>query len=335
MNNELDRMLGFRLMEGADDAVLIIDASSRICYANVAMSSLSGYTPTCFLNQQLESLLPVAVASRHDGFIKTYIDGARTSTVLGQRRQFAIRHKNGSMVPVQLRVFDLGEVNGERYFGAFLTDLRPQRAIDEINAAKWVELQQSALSDPLTGLPNRRAFETEGRRAIARAQRRGKELAIGIVDVDFFKHVNDSYGHPAGDTVLQAVATILHQEARANDVVGRIGGEEFGLIFSNISLDQARVVAERIRCAVAEADFVIGEAHLKITISIGLSPLLTCAGWENGVMHADAALYQAKSEGRNRTVVGGGYSPAPQIAANGCSSARRLSSAHVAALGTA
>lgn len=326
MVETLVQMLRSRLMAIADDAVLIIDASARIRYSNAAMDSLSGYPRGDLLNQQLESLLPKAVAPRHGGYIKTYVESARASSVLGQRRQFAIRQRDGNMVPVMLRAFDLGEAEGERYFGAFLTDQRFQRAIDESNAAKWAELQQSARSDPLTGLPNRRAFEAEARRAMARARRSTSDLVIGIADLDCFKHVNDSYGHPAGDTVLQAVAGILNREARANDIVGRIGGEEFSLLFSNTSLEQARVVAERIRCAVAEANIVIGEVQLKITISIGLSLLSSSAKWESAFVHADAALYQAKKDGRNRTVVWGGEVLGATTATAMCRQENRTSS---------
>ena len=297
----MNQILALRLLDAADDAAVIIDAGSRIRYANDAMYALSGYAPGSLPGQQIEALLPDSVRKQHGARIGAYLAGEKKSRVLGHKRHFAIRHHDGSMLPIVLKAMDLGKLDDENYLGAFFIDQRHERAIEQQNAARWQQLQRIALSDPLTHLPNRRAFEIEAVRSSARARRAGSPLAIGIADIDFFKHVNDQHGHAAGDAVLQAVAAVFQFQARASDVVARVGGEEFGFLFPHTDMAMACQVAERIRRAVAETHFDFGKLHIPVTISIGLAPLPDNGDWKAGYMRADAALYQAKHHGRNRT----------------------------------
>ena len=296
----MNKVLALRLLDAAEDAAVIIDAASRIHYANDAMYALSGYTPGSLAGQQLEALLPDSVREQHGAQIGAYLAGEKKSRVLGHKRHFAIRHHDGSMLPIVLKAMDLGKLGDDNYMGAFFIDQRRERAIEQQTAARWQQLQRIALSDPLTHLPNRRAFEVEAVRSAARARRAGSPLAIGIADIDFFKHVNDQHGHAAGDAVLQAVAAVFQFQARASDVVARVGGEEFGFLFPHTDMAMACQVAERIRCAVEETRFEFGKLYIPVTISIGLAPLPDNGDWKAGFMHADAALYQAKNNGRNR-----------------------------------
>ncbi len=297
----MNEILALRLLDAADDAAVIIDAASRIHYANGAMYALSGYAPGSLSGQQIEALLPGAVRERHGAQIGAYLAGGKKSRVLGHKRHFAIRHRDGSMLPIVLKAMDLGTLEDENYLGAFFIDQRHARAVEMQNAARWQRLQRIALSDPLTRLPNRRAFEIEAVRSAARARRAGSPLAIGIADIDFFKRVNDQHGHAAGDAVLQAIAAMFQRQARASDVIARVGGEEFGLLFPHTDMALACQVAERIRRAVAEMDFSFDKLQIPLTISIGLAPLPGNGDWKAGYMQADAALYRAKNQGRNRT----------------------------------
>ena len=155
-----------------------------------------------------------------------------------------------------------------------------------------------ARTDQLTGLPNRRAIEEHLVRAAAHAARRDTEIAVALVDLDNFKAVNDTYGHKAGDAVLQAVASVLTASTRTEDLVARWGGEEFLILMEDSGLDGALVAAERVRSAVAHAPGRAG-SPARVTISIGLA-----VGGPTDVAElvtaADAALYRAKDEGRNR-----------------------------------
>lgn len=295
----MNEILALRLLDAADAAV-IIDAGSRIRYANDAMYVLSGYARGSLPGQRIEALLPDSVREQHGAQIGAYLAGEKKSTVLGHKRHFAIRHCDGSMLPIVLKAMDLGKLGDDNYIGAFFIDQRHERAIELQNAARWQQLQRIALSDPLTHLPNRRSFEIDAVRSAARARRTGSPMTIGIADIDFFKLVNDQHGHAAGDAVLQAISAVLQSHARASDVVARVGGEEFGLLFPHTDMAMAHQVAERIRLAVAATCVDFEHTPITATISIGLAPLPVGGDWKAGFMQADAALYQAKSNGRNR-----------------------------------
>ena len=180
-------------------------------------------------------------------------------------------------------------------------------------AAANLKLREASQTDPLTGLRNRRylagqipkdlAFYS---RELRRGTTLGKVIVFGIVDIDHFKRINDTYGHAAGDRVLQQFAEVLMQQVRNGDYVARWGGEEFVLVFRPSAAEYLPLLGERVRSAVAAYPFDIGHAEpLKITCSIGLVefPLFydehQALGWEQLIELADRALYRVKHEGRN------------------------------------
>ena len=300
MNNALPVSIVARLLDESVDAAMIVDAHSCIRYINPAMQTLSGYAPAELLGQDLAGLLPPNLAGHHAQYVERYLASSGPSKVLGQLREFAIRHRTGEMIPVDMKAIDLGMDHGDRYFGAVLVDARPRRALEARHAALLTRLEQQALVDVLTGLPNRRAFDTEADSAMARARRSGGPITVGIADLDHFKAVNDQFGHAAGDVVLATVSKIIRKAARTTDFVGRVGGEEFGLLLPNATVEQARSIAERIRQSVAACEIAIADGHLiRITISIGLAPLAANGAIDEALARADAALYAAKSMGRN------------------------------------
>ncbi len=300
----LPQVLYSRLLEDALDAVVIIDEQCRICYINGAMQVLSGYARGELLGQPLSGLLPDALAAQHDNMVMTYIRSSRTSSVLGKIREFAIRHRDARMIPIEMKAMDLGAVDGVRYFGAFVLDVRERRELAAKNASLLAQLEQQALCDTLTCLPNRRAYEAQAGQAMARAARSsGSLLAVGVADLDHFKTINDRHGHAVGDAVLRTVAQVLRQAGRLTDVCARLGGEEFGLLFPDTTLAQAVKVAERIRAAVACAPTMLPDGTaLHVTMSIGVANLASGATLDAAMSDADRALYQAKHQGRNRVV---------------------------------
>jgi diguanylate cyclase (GGDEF)-like protein len=162
------------------------------------------------------------------------------------------------------------------------------------------ELRRRAAEDPLTGLPNRRAFEEALAREVARARRSGAALGLVTLDVDHFKRVNDVHGHAAGDSVLRVVARRMASVAREGDLVARIGGEEFAAVLPGADLDATAEAAERIRAKVGEASVDVSSAKLAVTVSAGAAVL---APGEDGAAlqaRADARLYDAKRTGRDR-----------------------------------
>lgn len=305
MISQLPASIIASLVEEALDAVVIIDEACIIRYVNPAMQHLSGFAPGEIVGQSLNGLLPEALAALHDGHVRQYTGASDgQSSVLGRVRDFAIRHRTGAMIPIALKALDLGVTAGVRYFGAFIEDLRPRKALEAAQNALLAKLEEQALTDTLTRLPNRRAFDQEAEHTMARARRQGGAVTIGIADIDHFKHVNDTYGHPTGDVVLCELASIIREAARGTDLVARTGGEEFGLIFPNAAPDKAQLVAERIRKAVEAANILTPGGHtLKVTLSIGLAELRPDLHLEDALAIADAALYDAKNGGRNQVCI--------------------------------
>ena len=161
---------------------------------------------------------------------------------------------------------------------------------------------EMAMRDMLTGLSNRRAISEDLQMAVARAQRQGHLLSVLLLDIDHFKRINDSYGHQAGDVVLRSVATTLKSRVRAQDQIGRFGGEEFLVVLPDTGEEGALVLAQALREAVQEAPAQWGAASISLTVSVGVWGGLVTGSTtsESLVAAADAAMYRAKESGRNR-----------------------------------
>jgi diguanylate cyclase (GGDEF)-like protein len=164
-------------------------------------------------------------------------------------------------------------------------------------------LQLEASTDALTGLHNRREFESGMVREMERVRRMTVPLSLAIIDIDFFKRINDRHGHDVGDVVLRQVAQTLKSHIRKSDLLARIGGEEFALVMLGTQPPGAWVVLERLRVAVAALRMPSGTQEIGCTISIGMTDRIdTDADWPMLYKRADQALYAAKEGGRNRVV---------------------------------
>lgn len=162
------------------------------------------------------------------------------------------------------------------------------------------ELDLRVHQDPLTGLWNRRYLDSRLPRLVEAARTSGQDLAFAIADVDFFKTVNDRYGHAVGDEVLRRLGILLRRVARAADFVSRIGGEEFAFTFPHTSLTEATQTCERARTEVEGYDWSAVHPGLRVTISLGVSQLLRDRDHTELIKAADALMYSAKHKGRNR-----------------------------------
>lgn len=185
------------------------------------------------------------------------------------------------------------------YLNVYLREAAPV-----IEAKRLMDtLRASTLTDALTGLHNRRFLEEYVETLVSSSQRRKSQLAILMLDLDYFKMVNDTYGHDAGDRVLKALARIMQASVRASDLVIRYGGEEFLIIMQDTGGEAADAVAEKIRAAVEGMKVQLAGAVLQKTISIGIAefPLDSDTFWQ-AVKYADVAMYNAKESGRNRVV---------------------------------
>ncbi|MEO8258698.1 MAG: diguanylate cyclase [Acidobacteriota bacterium] len=177
-------------------------------------------------------------------------------------------------------------------------------ALQERLMAAQDTLRHQATHDGLTGLWNRAMVFDQLERELARARREGQSLAVIMADIDHFKHVNDVYGHAAGDAVLRETAMRLVAVPRSYDMVGRYGGEEFVLLLPSCGLVEAEIVAERVRRAVNDKPITVGMITLPVSVSLGVA----CASNEHDtaetvLIKADEAMYRAKAMGRNRVEV--------------------------------
>jgi two-component system, cell cycle response regulator len=216
-----------------------------------------------------------------------------------------------------------GELIGSLHFGSadpdryasdygtdFLERLAEIIAICLESALSQERLKQIGLTDALTGIQNRRYFEHRCPVEISQARRYRHPLACMFLDIDKFKRINDTYGHPTGDEVLRIVANAIQAQLRSGDTIARYGGEEFVVLLPQSELHHARQIAERIRSSIEEKHVQAHSGHaIKVTLSIGLSmlPAKNLAGENHQladqlVAAADKALYQAKHSGRNRVV---------------------------------
>ena len=177
--------------------------------------------------------------------------------------------------------------------------------------------EEAAFTDHLTGLANRRRFERQLEREVARTRRFGRPFCLLMLDLDLFKRVNDTYGHDAGDDVLRRVGNALQAGTRGIDTTARLGGEEFAVILTETDFTRALEVAERLRVAISEMDT---PAAGRVTVSIGLAEFSgTTRDARTLFSAADAALYEAKRQGRDRVCCGDASTDANPTAALGVS----------------
>lgn len=180
--------------------------------------------------------------------------------------------------------------------------VRRQELADERRRVR--ELERQALVDGLTGLANRRFCADELTKEVARAQRFGEPLALVLIDIDDFKHVNDRWGHPTGDDVLKTFASTLQTNVREIDLAGRWGGEEFVLLLPGTDLEGGHELAERLRSALLHKVFLTLEGQsLHVTASFGIAAFPEAGTQEQLVAAADSALYLAKRSGKDRVAV--------------------------------
>ena len=186
---------------------------------------------------------------------------------------------------------------------SYLEQLTRQSAITINRANTYSKVLQYATLDALTNLNNRRQFEVRLKQEIATTKRQKNPLCAMMIDIDFFKKVNDTYGHASGDAVLRTVASIIKEHLRESDIPSRYGGEEFAVLLPYTHIEEAKIVGERLRKAVEETPIPIDKKNINVTISMGLAEFSPQETGEELFKRADSALYEAKEGGRNRVCV--------------------------------
>ncbi|WP_237738531.1 sensor domain-containing diguanylate cyclase [Idiomarina xiamenensis] len=296
-----DKLQFLEFMNVIPDAALLVDTQGQIQGCNEAAAELFGYGMTQLQRQPLSILLPEAMRDRHQGYLQRFFSNP-CRRPMGSGRAFQAQCRNGEKLFVDIMLSQL-HLDDELLVIAIIRD---HTYIQLSTASMRRELayeRQLALTDHLTGLANRRAFVSQLMQELAQLQSVGTAFAVGFIDIDDFKFVNDSYGHQFGDKVLQRVANLLQQHSRGSDFIARIGGDEFATIHPLTNAAQALLMMERMRACLVQG---IEHYELPISLSIGL---YECddSGKDytvEAIMNAaDRAMYRAKQQGKNAVVV--------------------------------
>jgi len=278
------------LLEAAPDAMVVVNQSGEIILLNLQAEKQFGYHRDELVGQQVKNIIP-------EGFAERLIaDGLRTAAdalphQIGTGIELIGRRKDGSNFPIEIMLSPLKSAEG----------ILVTAAIRNVSAARAMSLQMTHLAqhDFLTGLPNRTLVTDRISQAIAVAQRYTEKVAVLFLDLDGFKHTNDSLGHPIGDKLLQSVAKRLVKCIRGSDTVSRQGGDEFVALLLDVDQpEDAGITARRMLQVVSEAHS-IDQHDLHVTASIGVS-IYPDDGLdaETLIKNADTAMYQAKENGR-------------------------------------
>lgn len=273
----------------AQDAIVMIDDGAHTTYWNEAAEHLFGYSRDEVLGQNLHTLIaPEPYREAHQQAFGYFIRAGQDERV-GKTTELIARRANGSELPIEI---SLSAVRiGERWHGiGIMRDISEHKRMEEL-------LRVQATTDPLTGIHNRRKLNEMMELEQARCTRYRVPFTLILFDIDHFKHINDTYGHPVGDAVLQELAGLIGANIRPGDLFARWGGEEFVVLASNCSLSGVRLFAEKLRHIIDSQIFpTVGH----VTCSFGVAEFQPGESPEAFLSRVDEGLYRAKQQGRNR-----------------------------------
>ena len=287
------------------------DEPGAVVQANPALATMLGYDRVdALLGALLDSRFVDLVVPRQRSAAQQSLERCAHGDVQEQEAEHRLLRADGDelLVAVQYALIAAPPAGGNLIL-AQIRDITEERR-------REAQLQYLADHDSLTGIFNRRRFEEELERAVLETRRHRRPAALLVVDLDQFKYVNDTYGHGAGDQILCSVASVLHGRLRADDVVGRLGGDEFGILCRDIPATDARVLADGLLTSLRqEATVTVGRRHVSATASIGISVLdgLDDRDAPTVLAEADIAMYEAKESGRERVSIA--FPGAPGLAA--------------------
>jgi diguanylate cyclase (GGDEF)-like protein len=284
----------YAALDNVDSGLLLLDGELRALYSNRA------------LHETFRSLSPEEIRSRNPPYVELLRQAAAALAVdlddyVARRLAWV---KSADAAPMDLRM-----TNGKvvRCHLAALPDggrmLIYSDVTDLVRNAE--ELERLATTDGMTGIYNRRHFLTLADREWSRARRYGRPISFLMIDIDYFKSVNDTFGHLVGDRMIVHLANVARECKRDSDLLARLGGEEFAFLLPETDLDQARIMAERLHAEVASTPLMDALQPIPATVSIGVASATDSMSDLSHLMKAaDQALYDAKRGGRNRVICG-------------------------------
>lgn len=278
------------LADHSTDIVLSTDTGGRITYLSPSIEQIVGRSPAQLIGHRA---LEMVHRIDRDLVMVAHRD-ALTDVGGTQIVEYRARVTNGALrwfeAHTRAVLDDEGEVTGTV---SMIRDVSHRKTLE-------AELSRAASTDPLTGLANRRVFDAALAQRIDVMAQGGIAGCVAVFDIDHFKAVNDRHGHDAGDHALQAFARIARGVMRDGDVVARLGGEEFGVLFPGTGIEQAHCLCERLRTTLAATKLRHGSSIVELTVSAGITAIDGMGGAAAVLRAADTALYGAKAEGRDR-----------------------------------
>ncbi len=285
-------MLFRTVIESSKDAMVAINPQGRITLFNPGAERIFGRTKGEMLNAPIEHLVPAEYRSKHGHYISGFFSGTKPPVAVGKTLELHAVRANGEAFPIELSLSE-GQLGNDRFVLAVIRDITERKAFEK-------QLVQQASFDGLTGLPNRSLILDRLKQAIAFEQRHDQRLAVMFLDLDKFKTVNDSLGHPGGNILLVEVARRLSEAVRTTDTVGRLYGDEFVVILHDVEDTACILRVVRSLEESFEKPFVIDGSQLLITFSLGIAFFPgDGSSAEELLKKADTAMYNSKDSGKN------------------------------------
>jgi diguanylate cyclase len=305
----LDLHLQLGLLQTLDVGLVVVDRDYNIKLWNVFMENHSGIRYLDLQDQQLFEAFPELPTQWFKHKVDSVFLLKNRSFITWEQRPYLFQFKSyrpitgeAAYMYQNVTLIPLTSPSGETdHIGILIYDVTDtavsSRALESANQ----KLRVLSETDPLTGLYNRGFWEARLKEEFARFSRSQAPSSLIMLDIDFFKKINDQYGHLAGDVVLKNISLILTEATRATDFVGRYGGEEFGILLTDTRASQAKVVINRIQERI-RATLVDADGHkIRYSISLGLTEIHPMfQSHEQWIKLADEALYQSKENGRDR-----------------------------------
>lgn len=300
------------IIHSIDVGVIVLDRQLHIKVWNAFMENHSGFPADQVQDKPLLTIFPEIPSDWFRRKVESVLALGNRAFTIWEQRPYLVRFRTYQPITgIEEHMFQnvsfipLASATGTAEHVCVIvydvTDIATsKRQLQQAN----LTLEQLSRTDRLTQLYNRGYWEECLIREFSRHKRYGSEACLVMFDIDHFKRINDTHGHQVGDKVIQLCAAFLKKSLRTTDVGGRYGGEEFGVILADTSLEGAMLFAERLRESIAGLSFPVGEQEVRFTISLGVADLSQpCPTYKQWIEQSDKALYDAKHGGRNRVSV--------------------------------
>ena len=277
---------------------LIVNEDRKILFCNAYVTELTGFSVQVLIDNPISSLFTKA----SNIFIDSYVYPLLLKDKIVEEIQIKLTKSDNESVPIVINIIE--DNKGLSYWSFYVCANRDKLQTELLKAKKELENKASELynlatTDPLTGLLNRRELAVLGNKLINHANSDHSNLAMLCIDVDYFKRVNDAHGHQVGDQVLQNLAALLLENRHTDDLVDRVGGEEFIILLGDITLENAHKITEDLRIKIAK--HILSGVNITVSIGLVVSSKNQIVDYQSLHSIADNALYASKQNGRNRT----------------------------------